>query len=381
MLFSPITADDYMERMRETRRLMAREGLDLLLVFCDSWRSGNCRYLTGIKPSRAMMPVYDPILNRSGYGLEMITIPLEEDPALWITDFEVEWVKRELGTQSIKEEPWIDVRPWEDLTDTLKELGSNAKRIGFDGKNIVPWPVYEGFRHAVGREIQDSEIISILRRVKSRMEIKLMEVASNINDKICEALVDGIVHYGVTEKEVERKIEAIGHSMDAEYVDANFMISRDLAWGHSTDTSIEDGSILSLHVILNYEGYASDNDRVMGYGNISGDDRKLAEICVQSYNNGLAAARPGIKGLEVIEAVKRTHEYAAAMPWTGAHGIGLDGEEGGKIDDWILEEGTAFCLHAGAYHWGTIWETEDVIVVTKRGARTLTRFPRDYVIQ
>jgi methionyl aminopeptidase len=328
-----------------------------------------------------MMPVYDPVLHQAGYGLEIVTIPVDGEPALWTTDFEVSWVERELATQDVRGVPWISVRPWSKLADTLKELGGEARKVGFDGKNIVPWPVYESLREAVGREMDETDILSVQRRVKSMKEIKLMEAASNINDKICEALVNGMVNYGSTEKEVERKIAAMGYSMGSDYVDANFMISRDLAWGHPTDTTVDDGDLLSLHVILSYEGYASDNDRVIGFGNISKDDKQLAEICVQSFQNAFDAVRPGIKGVDVIQAARDTHAYSAAMPWTGAHGIGCDGEECGKIDDWVLEEGMAFCLHAGSYNKKTIWETEDVIVVTSNGARSLTKFPRDHVIQ
>jgi len=92
MLLSPITVDDYSRRITETKARMAKEGSDLLLVFADPWRSGNCRYLCGIRPSRAMM-----------------IISLEDDLTLWVTDFEVEWVKRQLAAQTVEEEPWINV--------------------------------------------------------------------------------------------------------------------------------------------------------------------------------------------------------------------------------------------------------------------------------
>ena len=387
-MFSTITSKDYLERIEKTKRMMANQGIDLMLVYADPWKSGNCRYLTGIKPSRAMMEIPEV-----GYGKQMLTLPLKGDPTLWVTDFEVVWSKKELALQTVEEEPWMEVKQWSKLSASLKEMAREAKKIGYEGKWITPWPIYEMVREAVGSsKLTDCDILEIEKRVKSKNEIKLMEVASNINDRLCEYLVREIVRYGTTEKEVERKLEALGHEMGADKVDANFMVSKDMAWGHSTDTTFVDGDLLSLHCILEYEGYNSDNDRLFGFGNINSQTKELSALCVKSFENGLRVTKPGVKGSDVLRAVRGTHEFAAAFPWTGGHGIGLEGEEGtvqdastegegGDFDNWTLEPGMTFCLHAGAADHGLQWGTEDVILVTKSGARSLTKFPRDYIIQ
>jgi len=77
MLFSPITSRDYQERIEKTKRMMADQGVDLMLVYASPWKSGNCRYLTGIRPSRAMMEVPE-----FGYGKQMLTLPVNGDPTL-----------------------------------------------------------------------------------------------------------------------------------------------------------------------------------------------------------------------------------------------------------------------------------------------------------
>jgi len=371
LLFSPITSKDYQERIEKTKRMMANQGVDLMLVYASPWKSGNCRYLTGIRPSRAMMEVPE-----SGYGKQMLTLPVNGNPTLWVTDFEVAWPKKELALQTVEEEPWMEVKQWSKLRGNLKEMAKVAKKVGYEGKWITPWPIYELVKESVGsQKLTDCEILEVQKRVKSKAEIKLMEVASNINDRLCEHLVRDIIRYGITEKEVERKLEALGHEMGADKVDANFMISKDMAWGHSTDTTIIDGDLLSLHCILQYEGYNSDNDRLFGFGNISEHARELS----------------GAKGSDVIKAVKATHQFSAAFPWTGGHGIGLDGEEatvqevategeGGDFDNWTLEPGMTFCLHAGALGHDLQWGTEDVILVTRNGSRSLTKFPRDYIL-
>jgi Xaa-Pro aminopeptidase len=367
---------------------MVEQGIDLMLVYADPWKSGNCRYLTGVKPSRAMME--HPEI---GYGKQMLTLPAKGDPTLWVTDFEVEWPRRELALQTIQEEPWMEVKPWSKLGGNLREMNRDVRKIGYEGKWITPWPIYEMIRLAVGSsKLTDCNILEIERRVKDRNEIKLMEVASNINDRLCEDLVRDIVRYGITEKEVERKLEALGHEMGADKVDANFMVSTSMGWGHSTDTTFIVGDLLSLHCILEYEGYNSDNDRLFGFGDVSPQAKELSALCVKSFENGLRAARPGAKGSDVVRAVQGTHEFAASYPWTGGHGIGLDGEEGtvqevkierkrGDFNDWTLEPGMTFCLHAGAAGYSMQWGTEDVILVTASGARSLTKFPRDYIIQ
>jgi Xaa-Pro aminopeptidase len=386
MLSSSITSKDYLERIEETKLRMTNDGIDLLLVYADPWKNGNCRYLCGIKPSRAMIEVCEV-----GYGKQMLSVSTKGDAVLWVTDWEVEWVKKELALQTVEEEPWMEVRGWSRLRSDLKTIGAESRKIGYEGKWITPWPIYEIIRGIFNQKLTDCNLLEIQRRVKSKAEIKLMEAASNINDRLCEYLVRDIVRHGITEKEVEFRLMALGHEMRADKVDANFMISNDMAWGHSTDTTVDNGDLLSLHVILECEGYNSDNDRLIGFGDVSEHAKELAEICVNSHKNAIRTSRPGVTGSEVLRAVKGTHEFAAAFPWTCGHGIGLEGEEGivqeklteGEgvdFDTWTLEPGMTFCLHAGAFGHGLQWGTEDVILVTKSGARSLTKFPRDYII-
>jgi len=379
MLFSPITPEDYLKRIDNTKNRMKNEDLDLLIVYSDAWRSGNCRYLTGVRPYPGFFSEVP------GYNQALITLPLKGDPTLFWCDFTQKWAKCGIAG-TLWEEPWIDVKPWSKIYDVLRELGGKAKNIGFEGKNIIPWPLYEDLRKTVGSEMKDTNILELQRRVKSEKEIKLMEIASNINDRICEELVRGIIRYGVTEKEIQRKIEALGHSMGAEYVDANFMQSRNVGWAHATDATIEDGSLLSLHVILQYEGYNSDNDRIFGFGNISKEEEELAKINNEAFKNCLKAIKPGVEASEAIIAAVNTHDFVASgEEGSGAsgHGIGLEGEEGGLINDWIFEKGMTFTISTGAYNKNieATWATEDVIVVTESGARSLTKFPRDFIIR
>jgi Xaa-Pro aminopeptidase len=379
MLFSPITPEDYLKRIKKTKSLMKDNELDLLVVFSDAWRSANCRYLTGVRPYPGFFSEVP------GYNQALITIPLEGDPTLFWCDHTIEWARRGvLGT--LREESWIDVKTWSEIGDVIKELCSKSKvkNIGFEGKDIVPWPVYESLKKDMNSEMKDTNILKIQRRVKSEREIKLLEIASNINDRICEELVRGIIRYGVTEKEIQRKIEELGHSMGAEYVDANFMQSRNVGWGHATDATIENGSLLSLHVILQYEGYNSDNDRIIGFGNISKKEAELAEITKEALKNYLNAVKPGAEAMDAIIAAVNTHDYVAAgEQGAGAsgHGIGLEAEEE-LINEWVFEKGMAFTATAGAYNKDikATWATEDVVVVTERGARLLTKFPIDYII-
>ena len=378
MLFSPITSEDYLKRIDNTRSLMTDENLDLLVIYADAWRSGNCRYLTGVRP-------YTGFFNVMGYNQALITVPLEGDPTLFMSDIMLNWIKRGIGG-TLKEQPWIDVQPWTKINNDLRNLASKAKSIGFEGKDIVPWPFYEDLKRTVGSEMKDTSVLELLRRVKSEKEIKLMEVASNINDRICEELVRGIIRYGITEKEVQRKIEALGHSMGAEYVDANFMQSRNVGWAHATDATIDDGSLLSLHVILQYEGYNSDNDRIFGFGRISKEEEELAQINKQAFKNFLNAIKPGAEASEAIIAAVNTHDFVSVgeeSSGASGHGIGLEGEESGLINDWVFEKGMTFTISTGAYNKDikATWATEDVIVVTESKARTLTKFPRDYIIR
>ena len=115
MLFSPITPDDYLKRIKKTKTIMKEKELDLLIVFSDAWRSANCRYLTGVRPYPGFFSEVP------GYNQALIAIPLEGDPTLFWCDHTIEWARRGvLGT--IREEPWIEVKTWSEISDVVKEI-------------------------------------------------------------------------------------------------------------------------------------------------------------------------------------------------------------------------------------------------------------------
>jgi len=372
MLINVVTPEHYLRRIEETKKRMEEKDLDLLVVFSDAWNSANSRYLTGVKSYCMPMRFYYFYAPMS-----VVTIPLKDDPALFISL--PGWAKRDV-TGTLREKPFIKVQNLSELKGALTTLGSKAKRIGYEGKELTPWQVYEDFKKAVGKEMVDTDILEVMRRVKEDIEIKLLEVASNINDRICEELVHGIIRYGVTEREVERQIKVLGYGMGCDDVDAQYMIGRHIDFGHPTDATPVDGDILSLHVILRYEGYASDNDRIMGFGRITEKERELATIAKEAFWNGLKAMKPGMKATDIYKAANETSPLVKAH----SHGIGLAGEELGMVDTWgVLEEGMAFTYSpvASDPKIDLEWSTEDVVVITDTGARTLTKFPIDYMIQ
>jgi len=73
-----------------------------------------------------------------GYNQALIAIPLEGEPTLFWCDHTIEWARRGvLGT--IREDPWIEVKTWSEISDVVKEIctKNNVKNIGFEGKDII----------------------------------------------------------------------------------------------------------------------------------------------------------------------------------------------------------------------------------------------------
>jgi len=358
---------------------MKKRDLDLLIVFGTNFHVGNCRYLVGSKPCQG----WDYSSYAQGYGTEIVTVPMSGDPALWVFEPMVPWVRDEVASIGLYDEPWIEVKTLNAFFNDVHRLARHPKRVAYEGRNITPWPIYEKIRKQMGKDLPETDIVEVQRRIKEQKEIKLLEVASRINDQICNELVDGVIRCGVTEKEVVRKICELAYSMGVETCDANFMISDDLGWAHSRDRTIDDGQLLSLHVILSYEGYFSDNDRVFGFGHVSKEDEELARACRLALEAGLRTIKPGIKGCEAMEAAWAAHKHADHSKWSldVGHSIGLEGEELYSWKDWILEKNMVLCFSPGACYRGRTWATEDVIHVTANGARLLTKFPVDHVIR
>lgn len=88
---------------------------------------------------------------------------------------------------------------------------------------------------------------------------------------------------------------------------------------------IQDGDLVSIDVVIAYEGMVVDSARTVGVGEVSDEARQLLHITKKALDAGIKAAQPGGKVSDIgaaIEALVPKH-YGLVDTFSG-HGVGYD---------------------------------------------------------
>ncbi len=135
-----------------------------------------------------------------------------------------------------------------------------------------------------------------------------------------------------------------------------------------------------------YMGYCSDTTRTWWYGDNPPEEfKKALEAVVEALGEAIDKVAPGVRVAEVDAAARRRLEksgYSRYFIHSTGHGVGIDVHEPPRIacsSDETLEEGMVVTIEPGVYlprKWGI--RVEEMVLVTKRGARLLTSLPRTF---
>ena len=137
-------------------------------------------------------------------------------------------------------------------------------------------------------------------------------------------------------------------------------------------------------------GWFGDITRTVVRGQATDDQRTLWETCLNGQKSALKSIKPGINGSDIHELIKANFA-ARGFPtsvhegrWRGffhgtGHGLGLEVHEHPRFSTTTFVPGQVLTVEPGIY-WPGVGGVrhEDVILVTKSGARLLTSFPKPF---
>jgi Xaa-Pro aminopeptidase len=139
-------------------------------------------------------------------------------------------------------------------------------------------------------------------------------------------------------------------------------------------------------------GYYGDLTRTVLRGRASEEQRKLWDTVKAGQSLALRRIKAGVDGMEIHKAIqdlfaKRGYETGVRkgrrvgfFHGTG-HGLGLEIHEYPRLQKVTLEERQTVTVEPGLYYPGLGGvRIEDVVVVTKRGCKMLSRFPKQLEI-
>jgi len=361
---------DLTERDRRyalVREKMAAEGLDALVVICDSQinQKGFVKYFTN----------YRSIL----YNLVVI-FPIKGEPRLLVpSPVQKYWAGLLSWISHIENQvPGLN----ETLASQLNDMGLSKARFGLINDRIMPANTYlfltRNFPEA--SFVDASSIVEELRMIKSAGEQELVKKAAALADLSFEVMAR-ILKTGMTERQVVAEIDrelAIGGAEDIFHL---FSSKPGNLFPYApSERPIEKGDVIILNTELSGPGgYWVQMVRMSFVGGKPGDEvERMYDILIRIAAETPSQLRPGRKVSDVATWV--SNEIINAGYDQGVHFghcLGLDVVERPMVhvaDETVLQPGMVITVHpqlVSKNKTATVW-LADTFLVTERDAQVLT---------
>lgn len=367
---------EFETRLENAQRLMAAEGLDLLLLTTEP----DVRYFSGFLTQFWQSPTRPWFLLVPAAGKPVAVIPGIGAPAMertWIGDIR----------------SWASPNPADEglslLTDTIREHAGDSTRIGLpSGPEThlrLPLAEYDRLRARLpGATFRDDAgIVRSLRIVKSEAEIAKIRTACEIVSGVFEDWSRWLAP-GMTEREVFRRFKVA--CLEAGADDVSYLVGGAGPGGYGdiisppSERPVQEGDVLILDTGTLHDGYFCDFDRNYAIGEPSDTVSRAYRTVFAATEAGLAAARPGATCADLFRAMAAVlSEGGAGAGNVGriGHGLGMVLTEWPSItadDRTELVPGMVLTLEPGLeYAPGRMMVHEENIVIREGGAELLTR--------
>lgn len=211
---------------------------------------------------------------------------------------------------------------------------------------------------------------------KSEREINLMKVAGQVLVKVFDEIEKNI-HAGMTTLEIDEIVERVikeNGCIAAEKGYCGFPASACVSVNDtlihgipSSKIRLQNGDIVSVDVVVTYQGYSADACRTFKVGTIREEAQKLIDVTKQSFFEGVKLIKPGVHLGDISEAIQKyveMHGYNVVRDFTG-HGIGKNMHEDPVIPNYG-KKGTGPILVKGM-----TLAIEPMVLQGKKETRTL----------
>lgn len=111
--------------------------------------------------------------------------------------------------------------------------------------------------------------------------------------------------------------------------------------------TFKEGDLVSIDLVIMYEGMVVDSARTVGVGAISKEAQELIEVTRKALHSGIKAVKPGARVKDVAIAIEKVvpKEFGIVEELCG-HGVGYDVHEPPNIPNFVMK-GESPILEAG----------------------------------
>jgi Xaa-Pro aminopeptidase len=232
-----------------------------------------------------------------------------------------------------------------------------------------------------------TDLIKTLRLQKDNRELAHIRMAiRRAEEAFLELRAD--IKPGATEQGLASKLEYLMRDKGARRAAFDTIVASGVhgAMPHAvvTNRRIKKGDLVTFDFGAEANGYYSDITRTFCVGRPSSRQREIHALVLQAQKAAIQRISTGIACRSVDDAARKVINGAGHGKHFGhgtGHGVGLMIHEGPSVSPLstdTVEENMVFTVEPGVYipGWGGV-RIEDMIQVTKTGARVLTTLPRE----
>lgn len=299
----------------------------------------------------------------------LLLIPAKGSPTLLISPLEKS--KTKIKTMTYK-------NPFEELKKIFSE--KKIKTIAINESTVSVRQKKQLSKIAKLKDLEE-ELLN-LRLTKTKEEVKKLQKACLLTEKILQKIVSNFNFK--TESEVKQfiKIEAIKHDCELSF-EPIVASGKNASTPHYSGNSKIGKGFFVIDLGLRYKGYCADITRTFYVGKPSKKEIKKYEELLRIQELAIKKVKSGvkIKELELFARQKLGNEEKYFSHSLG-HGLGIDVHEAPGVNsksEVKLKEGMVITIELGVYHKTGI-RIEDDMLVTKQGCKVLTKFPKKLII-
>jgi len=260
--------------------------------------------------------------------------------------------------------------------------------LGFEDETMLYRAYSDYAEKLTAKLVPGQKLISGLRAVKDRAELRAIEAAQAITDQVFLEIL-AILSPQRTEKEIAAEIVYRLLKNGAENISFDPIVVS--GKNSSKPHGVPGDDTLSGFVTMDFGctayGYCSDMTRTVAVGSVTDEMRRVYETVLAAQAAGIAAARAGVAGREIDAAGRAVIEAAGFGDYFGhsfGHSLGLEVHEGpsaSPTEERTLEAGTVVTAEPGIYIPDTFGvRIEDMILITETGHINLTRSGKELLI-
>ena len=374
--------EEYDRRLAAVRRGMATRDVDALLLFSPA----NLFYLTGY--------------NTAGFSnYACLVVSADAPPVLVVRQLEravAEATTIGLGAILAYEDHEL---PADVVGRALRESGLASSRLAAERNSpVTTVQSYLQLQHAVGRELADgSGIMDEVRVIKSPLEVGYIRTAARCSEAGMRAAIEAVAE-GRTENHVAAVSYAAMVEAGSEFFSSQPIVTAGAKSGiaHTTFQRgyLRRGDTVLIEIGAAWERYSAPLMRTVVVGAPSRGVERMHDTCVEALEGTIAAIRPGVTSAEVQGVAQSIIDRAGYGPhfrkrigYSVGGGFPPTWGEGHIMDikhndDRPLRPGMVFHIPpALREHREFCMGVSETVVVTERGAETLTSFSRELFVR